>query len=301
MNRQPSMRRDRIAARVLVGLYPSAWRTRYAAEMLALLADTGLSARDVASLVRSAAGAWLRPARHLHAPAGRLRASISVLLVVWTALAATGLVFGQMYEDQVLPAFTSAHPGTGQLFAAYVLAAHISSGLLAVGCLPLALQLLRTAVRDRDLGGLVLLAQPVLVPTIFVFLVFGVSRLVSRPDSGVGAAWFVLLSIFGFLAAAGAIAGPIGALNRYTPAGRSTRIAFYATATAVLAMGMSLLASAADLVAVRLDRVTSLVAAPVAVIAGYLILILVALAVATASGARGISATRIQRAGSLPS
>jgi nitrite reductase/ring-hydroxylating ferredoxin subunit len=52
---------DRLASRVLVRCYPRAWRNRYGAEMLALLAERGIGPRDALDVLAAALDARLRP------------------------------------------------------------------------------------------------------------------------------------------------------------------------------------------------------------------------------------------------
>lgn len=46
---------------MLIRLYPRAWRDRYEAEMVDLLAERSVSVRDVVDLVRGAGDAHLHP------------------------------------------------------------------------------------------------------------------------------------------------------------------------------------------------------------------------------------------------
>jgi hypothetical protein len=48
---------DSIFARFLVRLYPASWRRRYGDELLAVLAETGVTGRIAGNLVRAAARA----------------------------------------------------------------------------------------------------------------------------------------------------------------------------------------------------------------------------------------------------
>lgn len=286
---------DRRLWRGLVALYPPSWRARYAQEMLALLEDSApptrpARVRAAASLVFGAAGAWLHPARQLHPAASRVRASVSTLLVVWVALSAAALVFGQLNEDQATQTVTPGHPITGGLFAGYTLASHISVGVLLAACAPLFAQLARAGLRQRDRHGLVLLSAPVVVPVLFLLALAAISRLVRHPHGGVGVGWFGALTALGLLAGATAVSGPLLALRRFAPTGRAVRLALYGLGAAVALMGAALAATVANLGAVHAWGVPTFAHAPVLVIAVYSALIVAALAVALTSGARGLAA-----------
>ena len=286
---------DRLVWRTLVGMYPPSWRTRYGDELLALLGDSAPtgprdSLRTVASLCGGAVGAWLAPRRQLHTVAARLRATLAVLLVTWITLAAAALIFGQLNEQQATQTVTPGHPITGQLFSAYTAAAHISVAVLFAGCAPLFVQLVRNALRRRDLRGLVLLATPLAVPVLFLAVLVVTSRIVRQPHGGVGAGWFFVLASLGLLAGAGAVSGPLLALRRFSPTGRAVRLAVYGVVTAVAVMGAALIASVADLATVRAWGQPDFVHAPLLVIVAYGALVVAALAVATTSGVRGLAA-----------
>src|SRR5450755_4419385 len=153
-------RDDSRLARTLVGLYPSAWRHRYGDELLVLVADTGLSARTSFSLVAGAARSWARPAAHLHDPVARMRSSITVVVGAWVALAAAGLIFGQLNEDQALRSATPGHSLSQNLYQVFSLAAHLSVLVLALGTAPAMVQLLVRAARRRRYRDLLLLSLP---------------------------------------------------------------------------------------------------------------------------------------------
>jgi len=93
--------RDSFGARLLAGLYPPSWRRRYGDELLALLAETGLSVRIAVNLMRAAAHAWIRPPCTCHDQTDRRRTSVVMSLWTWMLMAAALIVYGQLYEDQL--------------------------------------------------------------------------------------------------------------------------------------------------------------------------------------------------------
>ncbi|MGH3264913.1 MAG: hypothetical protein ACRDNS_23305 [Trebonia sp.] len=90
----------RVLARAALGLYPPAWRARYGDEILALLEDSGASARAAASLAWHAVPAWACPPRHLSDRPGRMRASLATVGMAWALLAGLAAVFVQLAQAQ---------------------------------------------------------------------------------------------------------------------------------------------------------------------------------------------------------
>ena len=159
----------RRVARMLLLLYPLAFRRRYGQEMRALLDQTPTLAVTLLDLLRGALAAHLRP------PAGlagvvdtgdRLRASTSGVLACWVAFAAAGFGFYKTTEDN--QALGNAHPVLGGAhLAVQVLAILGCVGVLA-GALPLVLPALGHARRDRSLR--ILVSLPVLAVLAFAAL-----------------------------------------------------------------------------------------------------------------------------------
>jgi hypothetical protein len=185
-------------ARVLVGLYPPAWRARYATEFTALLADTGVGARQVADVVSAAAAAWARPAARLHDRAGRMRATVGIVLCAWTALAAGAVLFAKATSDGTLYLADRAHPVQAWWYDGYTLAACVSVLAIVAGGLPLAATMLRTSRRvpHHRRRVVVLLGVPPVAVLGFMGIADAVARLVTpaaRPGAGIGPGWFLVL------------------------------------------------------------------------------------------------------------
>lgn len=287
---------DRALARLLVACYPPSWRARYHGEMLALLADTALSARLVADVLGAAALAWMRPARHLHNPTARLRASLAVVLTSWIALAAAALIFGQLYEDESLAPATPGHPVTATLYHLYVFTAHGSVAVLAIATLPLGVRLARDALRRRAYRELTLLSLPVTASVGFLAVLVAVSRATRRGGSGVSPSWFLLLTVVGLLAGALVAAGPTAVLRRQRPEGRLVVLAGLGATAGAATMSVATLAAAANAMAIDAwTPPTGHLHAATSSVVVYVALVMLASTVAWVSAQRAASALRRTR------
>lgn len=88
-------------ARLVLRLYPLAYRRRYGAEMEALLEDGGATAGTVLDLARGAIGAHLRPEPGVEAALGReerLRHRLGAILACWCVFVVAGLAFYKTTE-----------------------------------------------------------------------------------------------------------------------------------------------------------------------------------------------------------
>lgn len=242
---------DSRLARTLVGLYPPSWRRRYQDELLVLLADTGLSARSALSLLAGSAKAWARPAVHLHDSAARMRSSITTVVAAWVALAAGGLIFGQLNEDQALRSATPGHALSHNLYALFTIAAHVSVVVLALGTAPAMLQLIVRSARRRRYRELALLSLPVTASLGFLAVLVLISRAVRTPSHGVGPYWFAALTVLGLLAGAAIVIGPNRVLHRDSPSAPFLTLAMLGTTAAAAIMAIALLATIGDLLALR--------------------------------------------------
>jgi hypothetical protein len=293
MNGQPNapdtQPRASLLARAVVALYPPAWRARYRQEALELLCDLGGGTRTAASMAWRAVPAWLWPPRHLHDPAGRMRASLATALVAWSMLAGLGLVFEQLTQQQ--PIQPPGHAVIGWSYAVFDAAFVLSGLILAVGGLPLWLLMLRRARRERSARDTVYLLLPALAPAAFLAGLAILAGGAPHPH-GVGPWWFLAVTLAGFAAAATAAAGPGLALRRLRPRGPAVRLATIASAAATATM---LVACAASLIAgTGLSMWAHAFAGyhQAGPIGGYLALVTVAGTVAAVSAGRGAWAAR---------
>lgn len=204
-------------ARLVIGLYPLAFRRRYGEEILALLEESPPSALAVIDLLRGAMAAHLRPAAidaGLVDSADRMRASMSGQLACWVAFAAAGFGFYITTEDAPFTAAGRAHPLLGDAHVAIQVLTVLASGAVLAGALPLIAAALSRARREPRLRRLVSL--PPLAALVFV----GLTRLMelvssSQPahhTSSVGGIAFVTWGLAGLGCAAVCVVAARGAL-----------------------------------------------------------------------------------------
>jgi hypothetical protein len=278
---------DRLAARAVLLLYPRAWRDRYGEEIRALLADTGCSVASIASLAWQALPAWVCPPRHLHDREARVRASLGTVLAAWSALTGIGIVFAQLTQLQGFG--THQNPLVPWSYRVFDAGLGLSV-LAAAACgLPLWLQMLRQAHRERRSAETAWLSLAIAAPAAFIAVAGVALRIVHHPE-GTGSRWFLGFAVLGFAMASLAAAGPIVALHRLRPRGPAVHLA--AAGAAVAAVAVSVAAAASGLAATGLCLWTRNFAGyrHDELLGGYLILITVVAATATISAARGIRA-----------
>ena len=241
----PAKRGDGVLVRAALSLYPPAWRARYGDEVRALLDDSGGGARAAASLAWHAVPAWVSPPRQLHDGSARMRSSLATAGVAWALLAGLAAVFVQLAQAQPdsQGATLAQHPVIQWSYWAFDGCLVVSVLAVAVGGVPLWLQMLRTAPRRREMAWLL---APAVVPAVFLVAAFAIARLVGRAgplvvpsqsgpvadlaNGGVGPWWFLALVVLGFAAAALSAAGPALALRRLRPEGPAVVLAARAAA-----------------------------------------------------------------------
>jgi hypothetical protein len=299
-----------LLARAAPGLYPPAWRARYADEVRALMEDSGAGLRGVVSLAWHAVPAWVWPSRHLYDRPERMRASLGTVLAAWAVLAGLGAVFVQLAQAQgSLQSLTLArHPVIQWSYWVFDGAVIVSVLAVAAGGLPLWLRMfreVRSALRRREAACLL---APVALPAAYLAVSAAILGLVRHAGAGVvpwqtrsvvdlangnlGPWWFLALILLGFAAAVVSAAGPGLALRRLRPDGpavtRATRAAGLAAATMVLAGAASIVAA----IGLYLWAPAYAGYHESWLLAIYLPAVLLAAAVAIISAARGIRATR---------
>ena len=242
------------AARAALALYPPAWRARYEDEILALLEEAGGGLPAAASLAWRAVPAWIWSPRHLHDRPARMRASVSVVLVAWSALVGLGLVFAQLTQLQNI--HPRGHPIIGWSYAVFDTALLISGLVLVAGLLPLWLVMLRRARREHSWRDGACLA----------------------------------VTVAGFAAAGIAAAGPGATLRRQRPRGLAVHLAVISGAVAVAVMMVASAASVAAGTGLYLWAHDFAGYQHVMMLGMYLTLVAVAEIVAVAGAARGAAA-----------
>jgi hypothetical protein len=303
----PRKRGAGVLVRVALGLYPPAWRARYGAEVRALLDDSDGGARAAAGLAWHAAPAWAWPPRHLHDGSGRMRSSLATTGIAWALLAGLGAVFVQLTQAQGSTQGTTLarYPVIQWSYWAFDGCLVVSALAVAVGGIPLWLLMLRTARQRRERAWLL---APVVVPAVFLAAAFAIGSLVGRSRSlvmpgrsgsvtdlangGVGPRWFLALVVLGFAAAALSAAGPALALRRLRPEGPAVVLAARAAMLAAATMGLACAASVVAAVGLYLWAPAYAGYHEAGPLAVYLPAVLLAVAVAVVSAARGIRAAR---------
>jgi hypothetical protein len=287
-----SLGKDRRCRRVevLVRLYPQAWRRRYGDEFAALLADTGVGARVVGDVLLAAAAAWARPSGRLHTRSGRMRATVSVTLCAWTAVAAAAVLFGKLTRDGAVYLVDRADPVRVWCYDVYAAAGCASALVMLVGGLvPVAAATIRACPPGRQRRRVVgLLAAPVLAVSGFLGAAALVACLAGAPGgtgSGVGPGWFLTLVALGLVAAAVCAAAPAVAMTRASLHGAALVAGVVAGTCASGLMAIAILASLAY-------EATTIGESSWAAIVGYGAVTAAALAVAATSSARGLRALR---------
>jgi MFS family permease len=286
----PERHRDSIGGRLLVGLYPPSWRRRYRDELLALLADTGLSVRIAANLVRAAGYAWIRPPHTCHNETQRRRTSVVVSLWTWMLMAAALIVYGQLYEDQLGGSVTPGHPHTADLFRLCQVSAAASVAVLLLGNAPVYLQLVQTAARRGRRGDLVLLGLPLIAPAAFLVVLLVVSHSVQQSAGGVGSAWFLALCALGLAAGAAAVAGPAVVLDRSSIPAATLRRSVIVGAVSLAFLTVAAVAAGLDLLAIHRWGVgtSPVVTAPLALVVAYAAISVLILSIGGTSVVRGL-------------
>jgi hypothetical protein len=228
--------------RLLIALYPEAWRRRYAEELEALLEDSRPGPRELADLLRGALRAHLRPLRGL-APLERARNSVSGVLGCFILCLFFAGAFAKTTEN--VPSENRAHT-LGLLSAAHaaVMLTLLAAGAaLAVAAAPLALRALREARLTRRADLILLICVPPLAIGALL-AVLGLSALWFHSHGGRGdVVTLLLLVICGVTAVVAAFAcwAASRALLRRIELGREQIVP--ATA-AVAAVALAMLASA---------------------------------------------------------
>jgi hypothetical protein len=245
-------------ARLVLGLYPVAFRRRYGQEMRALLEETPARATTVLDLLRGAVVAHARPpaaVTGLLDPGDRVRASASGVLACWVAFAAAGFGFYKTTEDPSFIQAGSAHPLLGDARAAIIFAALVGSAAVLFGALPLILTALAEARRRPHLRLLVSL--PVLAVLVFVgltgALVLAAHSSTSHRATTVGGVFFIAWGLAGLACGAVCVVASRKALFA-VPMARGRLVAAFASGTLVTAaMGAITVATALYAIALPID------------------------------------------------
>ncbi|WP_234377231.1 hypothetical protein [Streptomyces sp. TP-A0356] len=263
--------------RMLVALYPPAWRARYADEFSALLADSGVRLATELDVVAAAVRVWLHPPVRLHDHAGRMRTTVGVTSCAWAALAAGTILFAKLTTDGAV----FAHGRGAGWYDVFTFAAFGSVLAMAAAWLPLSVAMVRRSrYRARVVAPLVAPAVLVLGFLAAAAALAGLLRHHTRTGAGIGMAGFLLLAVLGVVTAAGCAACPALALMRSRPDGPALTVAVVAGLVATAAMVIATIAA----VGYTMARARS------AGVAVFALVMAAALTVAAVSGVRGLRA-----------
>lgn len=274
-------------ARAALALYPPAWRDRYTGEVEALIEDTGGGIATAVSLAVRAVPMWLAPPRQLHDRDARMRASLSTVLAAWSALTGLGLVFVQLTQLQGLE--PAGHPVVGWSYGIFDIALAGSLATAIAGGLPLWLQMLHQAWREKRRRTVAALSLAVAAPASVIAAAAVALKVVHHPE-GSGPWWFVTFAVLGFVAVGVAAAGPIAALRALRPAGPAVRRATTAAALAACTVVLASIASAVAATGLCLWSRNFAGYHHAAMLGAYLLLVAAIAATAGLSAARGVRA-----------
>ncbi len=212
-------RRTRIGL-ALLALYPEPWRQRYGEEMRALLEDDPPGPRGLASLLRGAATAHLRPGDSWRSadPATTLRLSVGAMFACWIAVSVAGSAFAK--ETEHWDPAEHVHPILSGARDAIMAGAALGAAAIALGGLPLVWHALRAAARGRDRRLAAMLLSPGLAVVAFWCFAAILATLAPSRDGRFPAPvvlGFLVPLVLGGLAVAGAAALAPKAVMRRAP------------------------------------------------------------------------------------
>jgi hypothetical protein len=185
--------------RLLIALYPEAWRRRYAAEISALLEDRPPSLGAMFDLLRGALLAHLHPLSGLR-PAERARNSVAGVLGCFICFCFLGSAFAKTTEDHPFQAAGRTHSLLGVSHYAILLAAIGAVAALLLAALPLAGATLGEVRRTRSRELLKLIPGPPLAIGLFAMSVGLLALWLAHNRHDVGVIGALLLAICGLVA-----------------------------------------------------------------------------------------------------
>jgi hypothetical protein len=241
--------------RLLIAVYPEAWRRRYAEEMSALLEDDPPGLRAAFDLLRDALSAHLRGAPGI-APLERARNSISGVLASFLCFAFVAAAFSQTTEDPPFRVAGQNHPLLAVTRDAFLISATASLAALLAAALPLAVRVLGETWRTRrhDLIGLVAL-PPLAIGVLAASLGLASIWFASHPQSvdAFGIALSVVLGVIAASAAAFCWVAPRALLRRIEAGRRALSLAVPAAVAVSVCMALATVATTAYLLAILAD------------------------------------------------
>jgi hypothetical protein len=162
-----------------LGLYPHAWRTRYGAELEALLETREVSFATLLDLVRGAGDAHLNPRGLIAPPRQRMRGALLGAACCWGATVVLGAGFAKATEDGPFRELGHHHALLSDVRLSVVILAVAGALVIALTGAPLVHAVLWQAWRERTpalVRAMTALGISVLAFTIATVAVVGVSH-----------------------------------------------------------------------------------------------------------------------------
>jgi hypothetical protein len=241
----------------LLRLYPSAWRARYADELLAWVAERGLGPLVALDLARGAFDAHLHPdlfGERRFRMADRLRGLVLGVLCGYATFVIAGAGYQKLTEYDDFVAAAHHHPVVGAAFDAVLVASLVALASMLVGGGPIGLAVVRQALGGhRELRGPLGVVAGAVVWFVGILLLQawhpGPTTIpAGQMSSAVGFySWTASL----VLAAAVGVAGAVVAVRRTELPPRLLRVAAGAAVVTTAAMVVMLVATLAWGVALR--------------------------------------------------
>ena len=153
--------------RVLIELYPHAYRERYGEELRAVLQQSSVTAGTLFDLLRGALDAHLRPGALAGSPVKKMRGTVSAALALWIAVILVGAGFAKTTEDAPFRVAESAHPLLGGARIAVEVLAVAAAVVVVVAGAPLAVSIVRQAWNEKSSALRRALAAPLLALAVF--------------------------------------------------------------------------------------------------------------------------------------
>ncbi len=292
--------------RLLVALYPEAWRERYGDELVAMLEQTGCGPRVTVDVLRGAVVAHLPPLGGA-ADGDRARLAVSGVLGCFICFCFTVAGFAKTTEDPPFRIAGDAHLALGRAHQLIVVAAIVAVAALVVAAVPLARRAVVVA-RGADRRDVrLLVATPPLAIGVFVvslaLLAVWVNGHRGHPRA-IGWSLLVICALAAVAAAFACWAAPRALMRRIGPLGRELPIAAVALAVVAAAMVVATAATAAYLAALLVDTPGLAASAngphglssTTTSIAGQLFVMLALSGAAALSASRGLRAVRAPHA-----
>lgn len=249
-------------ARAALKLYPRAWRQRYGAEMEAVLEQSQISWATIGDLFRGALGAHLSPVSAAAVPFARMRGVVWSLSCCWIAALFVGATYAKATEDVPFRTAAAAHGLIGGARVAIEVLGIITCVVVAVAGAPLALTVLRQAVRGDSPALRRAFRAPAVAVSVFAAATAGLAALGSDRAAAGSTTGHIAFILWAGLAAATAAVGGI-AVGRALMAAELPRsqLAIGLRGARLLAGVLSLLAMAVLMYAIALATEAPRVAA----------------------------------------